>query len=125
MKYSALFHAQLAADEVESLNAVGAFINGSNLFIAHELLDGIFGAKAVAAIDLHGRLGYPEADVRAVGLADGRKYFQDAMTLFLLGIIGRCVLPYRRNRRYSTSGRACLRPGPSSTKAFGGRQGDG
>ncbi|MBA7486871.1 hypothetical protein ES707_22433 [subsurface metagenome] len=43
---------QLAADEVERLHAVGAFIDHGNARIAHELLHALLGDVAVAAIHL-------------------------------------------------------------------------
>ena len=54
-KIQALFHAELAAQEVHGLNAVGAFVDQVDLLVAHHLLNRILTAVAVAAVSLYGQ----------------------------------------------------------------------
>ena len=48
--------AQLAADQVERLDAVGAFVELGDAAVAHQLLHAVLADVAVAAEDLHARL---------------------------------------------------------------------
>ena len=52
---------QLAADEVERLDAVGALVDHGDAGIAHELLHAVFGDVAVAAEHLLRHDGVGEA----------------------------------------------------------------
>ena len=49
----ALVHAELAAQQVHGLNAVGSLVNLGNPAVAQQLLLGIFPDKTVAAVNLN------------------------------------------------------------------------
>ena len=55
---------QLAADQIERLDAVGAFVDLGDARIADELLHAVVADIAVAAPDLHGEVGAVEAEYR-------------------------------------------------------------
>ena len=59
---------QFAPDEIERLNAVGAFIEHGDAGIAHELLHAMFGDVAVAAEHLLRQHGIGEAGDRSARL---------------------------------------------------------
>ena len=67
---AAIVLAHLAADQVERLDAVGAFVDLRDPGIAHVLLHAVLADVAVAAEDLHAEIGDIEPRVGAHGLHD-------------------------------------------------------
>ena len=63
---------QLAADEIERLDAVGALVEHGDAGIAGELLDAVLADVAVAAVDLHAAVGVLEGEVGEQRLHDRR-----------------------------------------------------
>ena len=64
---------QLAAHQVERLDAVRALVDLADPRVAHELLHAVLADVAVAAVHLHGEVGGLEAVVGEEGLDDRRQ----------------------------------------------------
>ena len=58
--------AELAADEIERLNAVGPFVNLGDPRITHILFDAVLADIAVPAVNLHGQVGNYAAHIGEV-----------------------------------------------------------
>ncbi len=69
---TAAMHGHLAPDQVERLDAVGAFVEHGDARVAHELLHAPFADVAVAAENLHAEIGDGEGVVGEHRLDDRR-----------------------------------------------------
>ena len=83
---------QLAADQVERLDAVGAFVDLGDAGVAHELLHAVLADVAVAAVDLHAEVGGLEADVGEERLDDRRHQRDEIVGLLPLPPASGCLL---------------------------------
>jgi hypothetical protein len=79
--------AQLARDEIERLDVVGALVDREDLGVAAVLLDGIVLDVARAAVGLDGELGDAERLVRAVGLHDRREQIDLTLMVDRFGLV--------------------------------------
>ena len=77
LRGAAALHRQLAADQVERLDAVGAFVELGDARVADELLHAVLADEAVAAPGLHREVGALAAHVGEVGLDDGRQHLDE------------------------------------------------
>ena len=80
--------AELAADQVEGLDAVGALVDLGDARVADVLLDAGLADVAVAAEHLHGEVGGGEAVVGEEGLDDRRHQRDEIVGRLPLGRIG-------------------------------------
>ena len=69
----AIVLAELAADQIEGLDAVGALVDLRNAGVAHELLHAVVADVAVTAIGLHAQVRNIEPDVGDGRLDQGRQ----------------------------------------------------
>ena len=79
---------QLAAHQIERLNAVGAFIDHGDAGIAHELIHAPFGDIAVAAQHLLAIGGDLVTAIGAIALDDGREQADQIVGHLALGGVG-------------------------------------
>ena len=80
----ALGHQHLATQQVEGLNAGGAFVQHRDAAVADVLLHAVLGDETVAAEDLHAVVGGLEADFGHERLGDRREEGQHRVGGFLL-----------------------------------------
>ena len=73
--------AQLARDQVERLNVVGALVDAEDLRVAGVLLDRVVPGVADAAVHLDRHLGHAERRVRRVGLHQRREQVDLALVV--------------------------------------------
>ena len=81
----ALAAQHLTPQQIEGLDAVGAFIDRRNPRITCQLLHAPFTNVTVAAEDLHAVVGYLKARVGHEGFADGREERQQVFGVLALG----------------------------------------
>ena len=80
--------AQLAADKIQRLDAVGALVELRDARVAHQLLHAVLADVAVAAEDLHAQVGHVEAGVGEEGLDDRRHQRDQVVGLLALFLVG-------------------------------------
>ena len=99
---------QLASDEVERLDAVGALVDHRNARIAHELFDAVLADVAVAAEHLHAAVGVLEGEVGEQRLHHGRHQLAEVVGLLpRRGAVG-LVRAVERARDPARQGAAAL-----------------
>ena len=80
--------AEFSGEEVEGLDAVGAFVDGSDLDVAEVLFDGIILCVAVTAVGLDGHIADFEAHIATVGFTDGCEKLDEEVVFFALFGVG-------------------------------------
>ncbi|MNP10703.1 hypothetical protein D3C76_1028610 [compost metagenome] len=78
---------ELAAEQVERLDALGAFVDRVQAVVAVVLLHRVFAGVAVAAEDLDRQLVGLEAEGRGPGLDDGRQQVEQRLRLLAGGFV--------------------------------------
>lgn len=79
---------QLAPEQVEGLDAVGAFVDGVESVVAVVLLHRVFAGVAVAAEDLDGQFVGLEAELGGPGLDDGGEQVEQFVGLLAGAVVG-------------------------------------
>ncbi len=84
----ALSHQHFTAEQVQRLNAGGAFVQHRNAAVANVLLHAPLGDKAVAAVDLHAVVSGLKTNFGHECLGDRRHECQQAVGLFFGFVVG-------------------------------------
>ena len=96
-------HRQLAADQIQSLHAVGALVDHRNPRIADKLFHAVVADVAVTAVDLHADIGRLEPEIGEQRFHDRRHQRGE-----ILGALAGCR--DRSDRSISSSSRATQPP---------------
>ena len=95
----ALIHQHLAAEQVDGLDAVGAFIDLRDAAVAHQLFHAPFADEAVAAEHLHAHIGGGVAVVGHERLGDRGQQRDQVGGVLAGGVVGRLFLDVQLQRQ--------------------------